>query len=62
MTDRECDTAISGAGTMGGNFALNLADHGYPVAVYDPNTAKAREIVRREEAKGMVHTEAHGFR
>ena len=31
----QCTLGIIGAGVMGRNLALNLADHGYPTAVYD---------------------------
>ena len=44
MTDKECDMGIMGAGVMGGNFALNFADHGFSVAVYDVDPARAREL------------------
>src|SRR5208337_4514276 len=54
MADHECDIGIVGAGTMGGNLALNFADHGFSVAVYDVDAAKAREIAQREEGVGKV--------
>ena len=54
MTDKKCDIGIAGAGTMGGNLALNFADHGFSVAVYDVDPAKARELSQRKEAGGKV--------
>jgi 6-phosphogluconate dehydrogenase len=54
MTDKECDMGIVGAGTMGGNLALNFADHGFSVAAYDVDPAKARELSQRKEAGGKV--------
>lgn len=55
MTANECDIGIMGAGTMGGNLALDFADHGFAVAVYDANPAKARELARGKEARGRLH-------
>ncbi len=54
MTDKQCDIAVVGAGTMGSNIALNFADHGFSVAVYDVDPAKARELSQRKEAGGRV--------
>jgi 6-phosphogluconate dehydrogenase len=54
MTDKECDIGIDGAGTMGGNFALNMADHGFSVAVCDADAAKAHELAQRKESGGRV--------
>lgn len=54
MADHECDIGMVGAGTMGGNLALNFADHGFSVAVYDVDAEKAREIAQRQEGAGKV--------
>src|SRR5271157_5054208 len=54
MTDKECDIGIAGAGVMGGNLALNMADHGFSVAVYDADAAKARELAQRKESGGRI--------
>jgi 6-phosphogluconate dehydrogenase len=54
MTNKECDIAVAGAGVMGGNLALNMADHGFSVGVYDADAAKAREIAQRKESGGRI--------
>jgi 6-phosphogluconate dehydrogenase len=54
MTNKECDIGIAGAGVMGGNLALNMADHGFSVAVYDADAAKARELAQRKESGGRI--------
>jgi 6-phosphogluconate dehydrogenase len=43
-----CEIGVVGLGTMGGNLALNLADHGFPVAVYNRTAAKTREYMAQE--------------
>jgi len=35
MAREECPVGVVGLGVMGRNFALNMADHGFPVAVYN---------------------------
>ena len=54
MTDKQCDIGVAGAGVMGGNLALNMADHGFSVAVYDADAAKARELAQRKESGGRI--------
>jgi len=54
LADLECDIGIVGAGTMGGNFALNMVDHGFSVAVYDADADKALSLVRSKEAGGRL--------
>ena len=34
-----CDIAMIGLAVMGQNLALNIADHGYKVAVYNRTTS-----------------------
>ena len=43
-----CEIGVIGLGTMGRNLALNFADHGFPVAVYNRTAAKAREFMAQE--------------
>ncbi|SNY89960.1 6-phosphogluconate dehydrogenase [Cohaesibacter sp. ES.047] len=48
-TNARADIAVVGLGVMGRNLALNFADHGFRVAVYDPFPEvleKARETLR----------------
>lgn len=47
---RGCELGLVGLGVMGRNLALNIADHGFPVAVYNRTAEKTREFVEREVA------------
>jgi 6-phosphogluconate dehydrogenase len=40
-----CDIGVVGLGVMGSNLALNMERHGFRVAGYDVNRAKAQEFV-----------------
>ena len=55
MTDKKCDIAVAGVGVMGGNLALNMAGHGFSVAVYDPDAEKARALAQGKEGGGKIH-------
>ena len=46
------DIGLVGLAVMGQNLVLNMADHGYTVAVFNRTTAKTREFVNSPEAKG----------
>jgi 6-phosphogluconate dehydrogenase len=48
MAKSECDIGVVGLGTMGRNLALNLADHGFAVAVYNRTVEKTREFMDQE--------------
>jgi 6-phosphogluconate dehydrogenase len=48
MPKPKCEIGVVGLGTMGRNLALNFADHGFPVAVYNRTTAKTREFMAQE--------------
>ncbi len=50
MKDKECDIGLFGLGVMGGNFALNMADHGFSVGVYNRTKEKTRKFM--EESVG----------
>ncbi|MCL4500456.1 MAG: NADP-dependent phosphogluconate dehydrogenase [Deltaproteobacteria bacterium] len=45
MPNEKCEIGVFGLGTMGLNLALNFADHGFPVAVYNRTTEKTREFM-----------------
>jgi 6-phosphogluconate dehydrogenase len=40
-----CKIGVVGLGVMGGNLALNIEHHGFPVAGYDLNAAKVRAFL-----------------
>ncbi|MBI4772986.1 MAG: NADP-dependent phosphogluconate dehydrogenase [Deltaproteobacteria bacterium] len=48
MTDRSCDIGLVGLGVMGKNFALNMADKGFHVAVYNRTEEKTRLFMSDE--------------
>ena len=48
MPKQGCEIGVVGLGTMGRNLALNFADHGFPVAVYNRTAEKTREFMAQE--------------
>ena len=48
MSNKSCDIGLVGLGVMGRNLVLNMADHGFAVAVYNRTTAKTREFMDQE--------------
>jgi 6-phosphogluconate dehydrogenase len=49
-----CEIGVIGLGVMGRNLLVNMADHGFAVAGYDKDPAKA-EALRRESKARDVH-------
>ncbi len=50
MGNKGCDLGLIGLGVMGRNLALNIADHGFPVAVYNRTAERTREFMEEEVA------------
>ncbi len=48
------DMAVLGMAVMGKNLALNIADHGYRVAVYNRTTEVAKEVVTQNPQLGLA--------
>ena len=48
MGNQDCDIGLVGLGTMGRNLVLNMADHGFTVAVYNRTAAKTQEFMAQE--------------
>ena len=48
MSNEGCDIGLIGLGTMGRNFVLNMADHGFAVAVYNRTTEKTKDFMDNE--------------
>jgi 6-phosphogluconate dehydrogenase len=48
MGKQGCDIGLIGLGTMGRNFVLNMADHGFAVAVFNRTTEKTRDFMETE--------------
>ncbi len=54
MGDGTCEIGLIGLGTMGANFALNMADHGFKVGVYNRTAEKTKEFMdRRVEGRSV---------
>jgi 6-phosphogluconate dehydrogenase len=48
MNDKGCDIGLLGLGVMGKNFALNMADKGFRVGVYNRTEEKTRRFMEEE--------------
>ena len=46
-----CDIGFVGAGVMGKNLILNLADHGYRVAAFDLDHKKLESVITQDQAE-----------
>ena len=42
---------LIGLGVMGQNLALNIADHGYPIAVYNRTAARTEAFVASDDGQ-----------
>lgn len=51
-----CEIGVVGLGTMGRNLALNIADHGFPVAVYNRHPEKTRQLLQEAEDRPIRGT------
>ncbi len=49
---RQCDVGVIGLGTMGAMLALNIADNGFRVAVYNRTTSRTHEFM--DQAGGLA--------
>ena len=57
----DCKIGVVGLGVMGGNLALNMERHGFPVAGYDLNPAKMRAFLEGPAAgKRIVGVDSPG--
>jgi 6-phosphogluconate dehydrogenase len=54
MPERGCVIGLIGLGVMGRNFALNMADHGFAVAVYNRTAERTREFMAREAGERNI--------
>jgi 6-phosphogluconate dehydrogenase len=53
MREKAYGFGLLGLAVMGGNFALNIADHGFSVGVYNRTKSKTRKFME-DEAKGRA--------
>jgi 6-phosphogluconate dehydrogenase len=52
MATASCDVGLIGLAVMGQNLALNMADHGFKVAVYNRTTATMKEFIAANPVGG----------
>ena len=52
MANGTADVGLIGLAVMGENLALNIADHGYKVAVYNRTTEIMKKFIARENPPG----------
>ena len=45
MTTKNADIGLVGLAVMGQNLALNIADHGYTIAVYNRDSKKMTNFI-----------------
>ena len=45
MTDKQSDIGLIGLAVMGQNLALNIADHGFRISVFNRTTSKMESFV-----------------
>ena len=50
MPQASCDIGLIGLAVMGQNLVLNMADHGYTVAVYNRTTSKMEQFIADNKA------------
>ena len=51
MAEARADIGLIGLAVMGQNLALNIADHGYTIAVYNRTTERMQEFVEQVKAR-----------
>ena len=57
----KCDIGLMGLAVMGQNLVLNMADHGFRVAVFNRTTSKVDDFVNSEEARGKNLVGCHSL-
>lgn len=49
----KASVGLVGLAVMGQNLALNIADHGFPISVFNRSASKTKDTVARAEAEGL---------
>src|SRR5947208_9515927 len=49
-----CQIGLVGLAVMGQNLALNIEDHGFPIAVFNRTTSKVDEFVAHNPGKRLT--------
>ncbi len=60
MADK-CDIGLMGLAVMGQNLVLNMADHGFSVAVFNRTTSKVDKFINSDAAKGKSIVGCHSL-
>ncbi|MFZ4482623.1 MAG: NADP-dependent phosphogluconate dehydrogenase [Chthoniobacterales bacterium] len=56
MTNQQSDIGLIGLAVMGQNLALNIADHGFKISVFNRTTSKTEEFVKENpDTPGGLH-------
>ena len=58
----KCSIGLMGLAVMGQNLVLNMADHGFSVAVYNRTTSKVDDFVNSEAAQGKAIVGCHSLK
>ncbi|MFI4861189.1 MAG: decarboxylating NADP(+)-dependent phosphogluconate dehydrogenase [Phycisphaerales bacterium JB063] len=61
MAEANCDIGLIGLAVMGQNLVLNMADHGYTVAVYNRTTAVMEDFIAKNKAEEPSAERVLGF-
>ncbi len=61
MSDANCDIGLIGLAVMGQNLVLNMADHGYSVAVYNRTTSVMEDFIKSNKAEEPSAERVIGF-
>ncbi len=58
----KCSIGLMGLAVMGQNLVLNMADHGFSVAVYNRTTSKVDDFVNSEAVQGKAIVGCHSLK
>ena len=61
MNTNLADIGLVGLAVMGQNLALNIADHGYQIAVYNRNAERTQDFITRCEHEEPSHDHVKGY-
>jgi len=61
MPDASCDIGLIGLAVMGQNLVLNMADHGYTVAVYNRTTSVMEDFIAKNKQEEPSAERVVGF-
>lgn len=61
MTSKYADIGLVGLAVMGQNLALNIADHGYTIAVYNRDTKKMTNFIEECKKNEPSHENVIGY-